>query len=128
MVTGFANLYANSNIENASHSQSIKALNCSTKTSNQDLNHPVFNSLNRNEKHETYSEFIDEENFEEDDEEEKLKNLPKPFYFNCPISAIFYAQLLAGLNCELKENNQRYIFNYSKTSIRLHAKFQVFII
>ena len=128
LLTGFANLYANSDIQNTAI---LKASNTSAQATNSSTTHSFnqlqFNTSSSNNERKTYSEYVDEENFEEDDEE-KLNVDFKPFNFSCPIASIFYAQLLDGLTCEIKENTQRYIYNYSKSSIPLHVKFQVFII
>lgn len=128
LLTGFANLYANSNIQNTSF---LKDSNTSAHATNSftahNFNKLQFNDSNSNNENKTYSEYVDEENFEEDDEEKLNVNF-KPFNFTCPIASIFYARLFDGLTCKLKENTQSYIYNYSKSPIPLHAKFQVFII
>ncbi|MDN3664424.1 hypothetical protein ACFFU1_14015 [Algibacter miyuki] len=128
LVTGFVNLYANTNAKTASFVQHTDTVDYTVETSvQQNVNHLVFYSTENNRTHNHLSEYIDAESFEEDNEEHLNSNL-KLLSLGSAFTAIFYEQLLDALTCEIQEANQRYIFNCSKTSIRLHAKFQVFII
>lgn len=127
LLTGFTNLYANSCIETVSIHEARSTSKDSENITPPSLNHVLDIASQPNRDKKTFSEFIDSETFEENDEQHSDINFT-PYYFNCPIAAISYARLLDDLNCKLQESIQHYIFNYSKTVIPLHTKFQVFII
>ncbi|WP_147678876.1 hypothetical protein [Algibacter pacificus] len=127
LLSGLANLYANSIIDYTPFTQEKNNFEGSISLQTQTDYRVLDLSSENNRGKKTYKEFIDSETFEENNED-KLDIDFKSLSYGSHLATIFYAQLLDSLNCELQETKQRYIFNYSKISLRLHAKFQVFII
>jgi len=127
LLTGFANLYANSCLETVSAEETQSTLNSSKNLLTPSINHILDITSQPDRDKKTFSEFIDSETFEENDEEHVDINFT-PSNLYCLITAINSARLLDGLNCKLQEYTQRYIYNNSKTPRSLQAKLQVFII
>jgi hypothetical protein len=128
LISGFANLYANSQVENTLLLKNNSHSNYSSETAPQLFLKNIFDISSKTENDKkTFSEFVNEENFEED-ENHKLKenNLLFPRY--CSKINISYARLFDCLHCKLQESNQRDVLIFSNPSTRLHAKYQVFII
>jgi len=128
LISGFANLYANSQIESTSLFSDNNHSNYFTQTPPKLLIDRILDiSSNHQSDEKTLSEFVNEENFE-DDENHKLNSDDYSFPINSSKTNICHARFLDCSNSKLQETNQRYIFNCSKTFIPLHITFQVFII
>ncbi|GAA4231111.1 hypothetical protein GCM10022291_02830 [Postechiella marina] len=84
-----------------------------------------FSSTKTHNKSKSFIEYIDFEDIEENNEEESSN---KPLSFGSITTAIFYAQKLMFTSCKVQENTLYIKYFFSDTSLRLHAKFQVFII
>ena len=128
LLSGFANLYASSSIKDCFFAQNNKDLeHTAYASSDRKINITSFNSSIIRNENKLFLELVNSEDIEEDSEDDVITNNKFP-----PIgsseTAIFYAQLSDNLSCKLQEHIYRFKYYHSYTSIRLHAKFQVFII
>ncbi len=127
LLSAFANLYANSSIKDDYFVQNSESLEHTTYTSaDQEINITAFNSLLIRNENKLFVELTNSEDIEEDNEDDVISN-NKFLSIGSSETAIFYVQLSDNLSCKLQEYVYRFKY-HSNTSLRLYAKFQVFII
>ncbi|MFI1772247.1 hypothetical protein [Thalassobellus citreus] len=130
MLNAFANLYASSiyGIKESALIQNNKELLTVHSLEEEKEIFPVFNSALPNQDHTFFAEPIEESENQEENIEEELVVPSKLLSLSNPGFAILYVQLFEDASCKVQEFRLRTKYFFSNTSLRLHAKFQVFII
>ncbi len=128
LLNAFANLHASSifGIQEDVSNQNNKGLLTTYTFEEQQVTIPVFNIPQSGPEHTLFVEIIEEN--QEENLEESLDISNKLLWLSNPVFSILYAQLFKDISCKVQEYSFRTKYLISNTSLRLHAKFEVFII
>jgi len=124
LLVGFANIYAKDNNNTSSLLQNFELQNKSISI--KDLDCSVFSPYHKERRNLPTSEVIEIENTEENEEISSKENY-KTTSDNY-LSTVFYKSSLQELAYSHQQNSTFYSLSFKNTSLKLHIKFQVFII
>lgn len=124
LLTNFASAFANNNDKHVSFSSNFD-VSISSSSSEENI-HVRFSPYQKEHRNIPVPNIVDIENIEENEEissKENYKITADNF-----LASVFYKSSLLKLAYRYQQKNSVYPFSFKNTSLKLHIKFQVFII